>query len=44
VGTSLVAGGTPVAGALLVVIPLACVGLLLSSAAGGALTPPSRTG
>ena len=44
VGTSLVAGGTPVIGALLVLIPLACVGLLLSSAAGGALTPPSRTG
>jgi hypothetical protein len=44
VGASLFAGGSPVAGALLVVIPLACVGLLLSSAAGGALRSPSQTG
>ena len=42
VGASLVAGGAPVAGGLLVVIPLVCAGLLLSSATREALTPPGR--
>jgi len=39
VGASLVAAGAPVLGAILVVVPVACVGLLLTSSTRIALTP-----
>jgi hypothetical protein len=39
VGASLVAGGAPVPGLLLVAVPLVCAGLLLSSTTRVALTP-----
>jgi hypothetical protein len=38
-GASLIAGGAPVPGVILVVVPLVCAGLLLSSSTRTALTP-----
>ncbi len=42
VGASLIGGGDPAAGAILVVVPLVCVGLLLSSSTREALEPNRR--
>ena len=39
VGASLIAGGSPIPGLLLVLVPLVCAGLLLSSSTRAALTP-----
>jgi hypothetical protein len=39
VGASLVAGDAPVPGAVLVLVPLVCAGLLLTSSTRDALTP-----
>jgi uncharacterized membrane protein YoaK (UPF0700 family) len=39
IGASLVAGGNPVPGVLLVVIPVACAGLLLTSTTRAELAP-----
>jgi hypothetical protein len=41
-GASLVANGAPVPGLLLVVVPLICAGLLLSSSTRAALTPTAN--